>query len=197
MSSGISREDVTSSLAEINAAQLVMRQVICEHRGHYHLWVWGLAWILMPLTAHFGGDDAARHFPIISGLAGALSFGIGITQRRQIRNTTDHRFLAVSAVICLFALAAPFVLRVAFDVRAIYTYTCLVTMQLYVVAGLWVDRYLLWLGLVVTALVLLGFFAFNTVYWLWMAVFGGGTLFATGFYIRRYWLRTAPYVGVK
>ena len=63
----------------------------------------------------------------------------------------------------------------------------LVAMQAYVVAGLWIDSYLLWLGIAVTVLILLGLFLFPAVFWLWMAIFGGGSLIATGFYVRHFW----------
>jgi hypothetical protein len=60
-------------------------------------------------------------------------------------------------------------------------------MQVYVVAGLWTDSYLLWVGVLVSVLVILGLFCFPGIFWLWMAVFGGGTLIASGFYVRHFW----------
>ena len=62
-----------------------------------------------------------------------------------------------------------------------------VAMQAYVVAGLWTDTYLLWAGLLVTVLVLAGVVLFPAIFWIWMAVCGGGTLIATGFYVRHGW----------
>ena len=56
-----------------------------------------------------------------------------------------------------------------------------------VVAGLWTDTYLLWAGLLVTVLVPAGVVLFPGIFWIWMAVCGGGTLIATGFYVRHGW----------
>jgi len=47
--------------------------------------------------------------------------------------------------------------------------------------------YLLWLGLVVAALVLVGLFAFPALFWWWIAGFCGGTLILTGVYVRYVW----------
>ncbi len=64
-----------------------------------------------------------------------------------------------------------------------------VPMFAYVVMGLWVDRVLLWLGIVVTVLIIVGFFLFHfqPAFWLWMAILGGGALAGTGLYIRKAW----------
>jgi hypothetical protein len=60
-------------------------------------------------------------------------------------------------------------------------------MLCYVIAGLWFDTYLLWLGLVMTAFILVGLFCFAAIFWWWIAIFGGGTLIVSGFYIRYFW----------
>jgi len=64
-----------------------------------------------------------------------------------------------------------------------------VPMFAYVLMGLWADRVLLWLGIVVTLLIIVGFFLFHfqPVFWLWMAILGGGALAGTGLYIRKAW----------
>ena len=38
-----------------------------------------------------------------------------------------------------------------------------------------------------TAIILAGVFLFPGIFWLWMAVFGGGALIASGFYVRHFW----------
>ena len=46
----------------------------------------------------------------------------------------------------------------------------------YVVVGLWMERVLLWVGLLTTAMTLIGYFVFPGYYNLWMAFLGGGHL---------------------
>lgn len=64
-----------------------------------------------------------------------------------------------------------------------------VPMFAYVLTGIWADRILLWVGVAVTLLILFGFFMLHLqpLFWLWMAVLGGGTLAGTGLYIRVRW----------
>jgi hypothetical protein len=183
----LSPQEAAAALAEIDQARSTMRQVIRAHRGHYHLWIWGATWVAMPLTAEFWGDQAARFFALICLPAGIASAIVGFKQGGQIRLPGSARFLGVMATLFVFAALFPFVLRVTPDVRSIYAYLCLVAMQGYVIGGLWTDSYLTWLGIVVTALVLAGVFLFSAIFWWWMAVCGGGSLIATGFYVRHFW----------
>lgn len=187
MPTEISPEQAAAALAEVEAARATMRHAVRAHRGHLHLWIWGAAWIAMPLAAYFRGDQVTRYFPWVCFVGGVLSFVAGFTQSRQVRRPTNFRFIGVMIAIWVFGSLAPFVLHAPFDPRTIYVYCCLIAMQTYVVAGLWTDTYLLWVGLIVTALILTGVFFFPGIFWLWMAIFGGGTLVATGFYVRHFW----------
>lgn len=141
----------------------------------------------MPLLAHFGGDAASRHFIWISLLGIAASSVVGFTQSQQIRLPVNVRFVGVIAAVIGFAVLFPFVLHAQPDARSVYAYLCLVAMQVYVVAGLWTDTYLLWLGIAVSALLTTGLFLFPDMFWMWAAIFGGGTLLGTGFYVRHFW----------
>jgi hypothetical protein len=181
------RDEAAALLAEVDSARAAMRHAIRAHRGHLHLWIWGAAWVAMPLTVHFGGSEAGRFFPWICLAAGTASVATGFTQGRQVRTPVNFRFLGVLAAVLGFAALFPFVLQASFDLRTSYAYACLVAMQTYVVAGLWTDTYLLWLGIAVTVLILIGLLLFPSVFWLWMAAFGGGPLIATGFYVRHCW----------
>ncbi len=183
----LSPEDAARALAAIRTSRDAMRSVIRAHRGHYHLWLWGLIWIAMAMLAEYRGLAGIRLYPWLSlaGLAG--SFVLGFLQGRQIRMPVDKRFLAVLAAVVLFAATWPLVLRAPADSQTIFAYIGLVVMLCYVIAGIWFDSYLLWLGLVMSALILVGLFYFSGIFWWWIAVFGGGPLIATGFYVRDFW----------
>jgi hypothetical protein len=187
MPAQLTPEAAAAALADIASARTAMRHAIRAHRGHYHLWLWGVIWIAMPLWAYFRGDDAARYFGwlCVPGIIG--SFVIGAVQARQIRGPINPRFLGVIVALAFFFVVFPVVLHARPDARQIYTYVCLCSMLGYIIAGLWTDTYLLWVGVIVTLLILTGFFFFPGFFWLWMAVFGGGTLVLTGFYVRHFW----------
>ena len=183
----LSPDDAAAALAEIEQARTAMRRAIRAHRGHYYLWIWGIAWIAMPLTAYFGGDAAVRYFGWINVPAILASITVGMMQHRQIATPGRGRVLGALAAILLFAAIFPFVLQGRSDPRACYAYVCLVCMQCYVVVGIWSDNYLLWLGLFVAAMILIGFLLLPGIFWLWMAICAGGPLFLTGFYVRHFW----------
>lgn len=183
----LSPQEAAAALADVEGARVAMRQAIRAHRGHYHLWIWGVVWTAMPLLAHFMGDRGARYFFLFIIGGTILSMLAGRSQAQRVRLPVNLRFIGVLASLVVFATIFPFVLHARGDVKSMYAYSCLITMQAYVIAGLWTDSYLLWLGLAITALILVGFFVFPGIFWLWMAVFGGGSLIGTGFYIRHFW----------
>ena len=141
----------------------------------------------MALLAEFRGESGMRLFPWVALVGVAGSGVLGFVQGRQIRLPVDKRFLGVLAAVMLFALLAPVILHPQADERAIFAYIGLVAMLDYVIAGIWFDVYLLWLGLAVAALILVGLFVFPAFFWWWVAVFGGGTLILTGVYVRYFW----------
>jgi hypothetical protein len=183
-----SKEEAAAALAAIGQSQAALRSAFRAHRGHYYLWLWGLVWIAMALIAHFGGPAAiARYFPML-GLAGGLaSAAIGLLQRGQLRLPVDRRFVRVLLALLGFGVVWPLVLRAFPGNEAVFAYIGLVVAQLYVVAGIWFDIYLLWLGLILAGLLLVGFFFFLPIFWIWVAVFGGGALILGGFYVRYFW----------
>jgi hypothetical protein len=66
-------------------------------------------------------------------------------------------------------------------------YFSIVPMFAFVLFGLWIGRFLVWIGLVVTALILLGYYFLPGYFYLWMAMTGGGTLLLSGIFIRKFW----------
>ena len=57
----------------------------------------------------------------------------------------------------------------------------------YVVGGLWLGRFLVILGLVVTVLILVGLYAIPQWFLIWMAFVGGGALVLSGVMVKRLW----------
>ena len=62
-----------------------------------------------------------------------------------------------------------------------------VPMFAYVVIGIWLDSFLVWVGLGVTVLTMLGLYLLLPWFWIYMAFVGGGALIGTGLVVRRKW----------
>jgi len=180
----ISPEEAARALGEIEASRTAMRTAIRNYRGHYHLWLWGGIWVAVAMLAEFHGPRIRFRLE----LAGfATTVLIILRQKAQIRSPGRDRFLGMLAAIIVYANVWPYVLGGPPNSKCGFAYGALVAMFCFVVSGIWFCSYLLWVGLVVSALILVGLFCFPAIFWWWIAIFGGGTLIGTGFYVRFFW----------
>ncbi len=190
MSLKITPEEAGRALREVESSRAAFRRAIRAHRGHFHLWLWGGIWIAMSLLVHFQGRTGLRLLPwlVIPGFLGSTA--IGFLQNRQIKVPIDRRFLAALVCLVVFGLLWP-LLCGGFtgplgDERS-FAYFALLVMQIYVLAGIWFDNYLLAIGLGVSALILIGLLVFPSIFWIWFAVFCGGPVVLSGFFVRYLW----------
>ncbi len=183
----ITPEEAAQALREIEASRVAMRSAIQAHRGHLHLWLWGSLWMS---TSVLNWDDNPAHTTASSLLmvgGGLTSALIGILQGRQVRAPVNPRFVAVCITILLFGFVAwPVVLGPPHGYRAAFGLGTLVWMQLYIVAGLWFDTYLLWLGIAATAIILAGLVFLPGLFWA-CTLLAGAVLVGTGFHVRNSW----------
>ena len=183
----ISPVEAEKALKEIEASRVAMRSVIRSHRGHLYLWLWGCVWIAMSLLNWAEGARywAANIWILVAGLA--ATFVIGYVQAKQIRTRIDKRFVAVCATLLVFGYGVWPIFTGGFhSEKAAFGYGTLLWMQLYVVAGIWFDNYLLWVGIVATALIVAGFLLLPAFFW-GLTLLAGLTLFGSGFYVRHFW----------
>jgi hypothetical protein len=184
----VSKEEAAASLEAVRQANLAARSAFRAHHGHFHLWLWGLVWIVMALLAHAKGEAGVRLFPWLSGAGLIASMLIGFLQSGQVRTPVDRRFFGALAALIGFALLVPLVLRPHVVTPEMwFAYTGLVVAQAYVIAGLWFDTYMVWFGVVLAALILTGLLVFTPFFWIWIAVCTGGAFLITGFYVRYFW----------
>jgi hypothetical protein len=169
-----------------------MRTAIRAYNGHWYLWLWGVIWLGIALLGQFLG---VASLPFINGLVLiglAATVLVGFVQSGQIRVPLDRRFLAALSALLVFGyLVWPVILgpphRSDAFIRFSAYYT-LVPMQAYILAGIWFDNCLLWIGILISISILLGLFVFSAIYWLWFAVFAAVPLILSGFYVR-YFMR--------
>jgi hypothetical protein len=182
----ISPEEAARALGEIEASRAAMRTIIRGFRGHYYLWLWGGIWAAIALLAEFHLLHLLNvsHWLIYPGIA--ATFLIMFFQGAKIRLPVNKQFIGVLAAIVVFSFVWPLVLGHPANAKSGFAYGALVPMFCYIVAGIWFDCYLLWIGLLVSALILASLFFFPALFW-WSVVLCGGTLIGTGFYVRFFW----------
>ena len=181
---------------------------VARYKGADALYmVWGVVWIVaftlqqfLPMRMwQFG---AARiptpvliWWPLV--LAGVIASFVIFRRRVPVKEKGGSRIGIFWGVLFAYVYVFMYVLWPALDrevllsaegMRMMAAVCSLVPMFAYVVMGLWgSEPLLLWIGLLVPALILVGYIFAGAWMALWLAVFGGGTLFGTGLYIRLAW----------
>ena len=196
----LSKEEAQDSLNQIEAVFARTRKAIASGSASALLILWGAIWVAGYLSIYAFTPRAAEapeypRFSLILTIIWAVLILIGVVDSwiigvRKSPTKSPHNqrlgffwfFLFVYANVWL-------VLLWPWNHYQMQAFVAALVMFAYVVMGLWFDRFLLWLGLAVTTLIVLGYFLFlfQPTFWLWMAVMGGGTLMTTGLYIRKAW----------
>lgn len=172
--------------------------------------VWGVTWIIGFLIQHFFRDASVQLGDCkayVGGWAWNILVPIAIVvtllvSRRRIptQSVLDKRMGALWGLLFAYFFMVLFVLQPVIDLDRLYSESgqrsflaaiVLVPMLAWVLMGLFSNnsRYIMWMGLAITAANLFGFFALGAWYYLWMAVTGGGTMIAAGIITRRAWRR--------
>ena len=185
MSIEITRTEAEEALIAIEAVTNRMRKTIAGCGAGPILIMWGLIWLVGYSSSQFFPENSGLIWAPLSLGGGAASWIIGMRERR-IKGVGSWRIGVFWLV--LFGYAALWaILLHPFNSAHTGAYLGTVPMFAYVVGGLWVGRFFVWLGLSVTVILVLGVFAWPAWAQLWSGIAGGGSLLAAGIYIRRYW----------
>ena len=189
----VSQEEARESLSKVRDVTVQTQRAITSVYLSPLLILWGVLWIIAYTTAQFHLTYASHIFTIMSviGCVGTAVIFWLIHLKAPIRDISSPNIvwritlfwisLYVYAVIWLF-LFAPF------SGRQCNAFLSTLAMFAYVVMGLWfTSRFMIVLGLAVTAATLVGYYFIETYYCLWMAIIGGGAFLGAGLYIRLRW----------
>jgi hypothetical protein len=184
-------ENAQDSLAAIEEIMKQTRRAIASTHANPLLIMWGILWVVSFTAAQFYLAYAHYIFWSMGAIGGVGSFlicRISNTESCVRTSTSDGRRLLLFWVLLFvyafiwLSILAPFS---GLQINAVF---CTAAMFGYIVMGLWFGGYfMVWLGLAVTAMTLIGFYFLPHYYCLWMAFTGGGTIFCTGLYIRLRW----------
>jgi len=184
-------ENAQESLAAIEEVMSQTRKAVASTYANPLLILWGILWVASFTAAQFYLVYADYIFWGMSAVGGVGSFIIGrICHTRPLVKTSMRsgwRLVWFWTLLFLYAfvwlaILAPFN---GMQLNAVFATTAMFG---YVVIGLWFCSYfMVWLGLAVTAMTLIGFYFLPHYYCLWMAVTGGGAILCTGLYIRLWW----------
>jgi hypothetical protein len=187
----ISPDEAEESLAAIQSMMQKTRRAISSSGAYAFLIVWGVIWLLGFMGAQFLPQQFAGYFWIgLDILGGILSAIIGIRMGRGVRSssstTSSKRIGIFWLLLFVYCVAA---IGVAWPAggKPLAMYIILFVMVGWLAMGLLLSFFSIWPGLIITALALIGYFLLPGIFYLWMAILGGGGMIALGLYIRSRW----------
>lgn len=177
----IGQQDAASALDAVSRT----RRRSFELRSYAHagdvLIVWGLVWLICNLATYFGGPAAGKAWPVGVVIASIFS---AVRGRAQGNGAPRWRaFASIGTIIVLVALVS-----IIAGIRSPDQGNALISIfvaALYVLQGIWAGPRFAWIGLLLGALVCVGWFYDRPHLDLWLGIGGGGALIVTGLWLRR------------
>ncbi len=187
----ISPQDARKSLDDVQRITEQTRRVLASGGAPYYLLLWGAIWLVGFTLTQFV-DERAWVLGMVWGvldLIGAIgSAWIGFRLSQRVRSQIMSVRIGLFW-LALLGYAALLVFLSRPDSKELIALLIVVMAMFgYVAMGLWLNSaVIVWIGLGVTLLSLLGYFFLRDFFSLWMAVLGGGTLMASGWWMLKAW----------
>lgn len=189
----VSNENAAESLKIVREVAAQTRKAVAASYAAPFLIMWGVIWILGFGTVHLFGAWGGYFFIALD----VLGVGMMIWMIRRWKKSAPTRLSKDDdtgwRVFWLWAALAVFVtfwvvLLWPLTGIQICVFACTAGMYVWVMMGLWFkSNFMIWLGLLLAALTVLGYYVFTSFFNLWMGVTGGGALMTTGLYFKIRW----------
>ena len=190
----ISRDEAAQALADINDARGRVNQLHGYSDAAPFLMLWGLIWLVANSTTQFA--PAAADMTWLAGIViGTLLTVVLATLQARQRGVRDvnargeaSQFAArmgmTQGIVLLFFIGLLTIVWPV-DSRQFNALISLFWACAYMAGGIWIGMRLFWIGAITTVAILVGYFALEQYYALWMGLAGGGSLIAGGLWLRR------------
>ncbi|TFG49950.1 MAG: hypothetical protein E4H33_01190 [Anaerolineales bacterium] len=187
----VSPQEAQKALDAIETMMKKARRAISNSGAYVFLIIWGFVWLFGFSANHFfSGKNAGYVWMVLDILGGILSVVMGIRLGQVVRSASGGKtgqrigwFWLLLAVYCMLLLlvAAPADMKQRSMIIVIFV------MIGWMAMGLLLSSASVWWGLAITALALIGYYLLPGIFYLWMAVLGGGGMVTLGFFIRKRW----------
>lgn len=187
----LSPREAQEALAVVQNMMDKTRRAISSTGAYLFLIIWGFVWLFGFSANHFlTGEAVGYSWMVLDTLGGALSVLMGIRLGKKFRSASINKtgknigyFWLLLFVYCgiLLLVTSPG------DMKMGSLIIILFVMIGWIAMGLLLSATSIWWGLAITALALVGYYLLPDIFFLWMAVLGGGGMIALGFYIRSRW----------
>jgi hypothetical protein len=180
-------EEAQLALEQIRLATEQARRAVARSGTGWIFIIWGCVWFVGYLGSQFlAGPASGLLWLVLDTLGGIATAIVGVRSSRRVRTGYGWRvaglWLALMAYVSLLVwIAWPMP-----PDRMVLFITVAISFG-YVFVGLWLSPVLLWTGLSLTALAILGWLLVPAYLGYWIAFLGGGGLIGLGIYILRAW----------
>jgi len=180
----IDPKEAASALSDIDDIVGRVRQSRIYHLASLMLIMWGALTFAGYLVTWLSPRNAfyAWATVYVVGVAGTIAISASNRLRSGIR-TFDYRMLAAFLLFVAFGMFCSWLGH--FGPRKLGAFWPIYFMLIYTIAGLWVGRAFVAIGLGIIALTLVGYFLVGDWFDLWMAFVNGGGLILGGLWMRR------------
>jgi len=187
----ISQTEAEEALLSIQAIMKKTRRSISASGAYKFLVLWGFIWLIGFLNSQFLPGDLAGKFWIgLDIVGGIISAFIGARMNRGIRtstpSTTGKRIGLFWLLLFLYCVAAIFVAGTG-DGKQLAMFIILFVTFGWLAMSLLLSFTSVWPGLALFALAIFGYFVLPGIFYIWMAILGGGGMILLGFFIRDRW----------
>jgi len=187
----ISPNEAEEALEAIQIMTQKTRHSIASSGAHISLIITGIVWMIGFLATQFLQGVIVFYIWVgASVLGAALGFMLNIRNNKRMRSptagATAKRIGAIWVLLAVYCLAA---LAVTWPLDGMQLTVLIILFVLvgWLVMGLLLSIISIWPGLIIIALVLIGYFFLPDYFYLWLAILGGGGMIALGLYIRFRW----------
>jgi hypothetical protein len=176
--------EAAASLSDVQTVERRTRHALFYGGSSTILIIWGLVLVVGYLGTFLRPTDANLIWNVLNGTGVAYFVAIGYARSRRPHNHWDWRIAIAFMVLLGFGYFWQWLVMLS-HLRELPVFWSTLFMTGYILAGLWMGRFFIVCGLVVIALVLVGYFWTGPWFLLWMSAVGGGSLIAGGLWLRR------------
>ncbi len=187
----ISPNEAEEALTVVRDMMQKTRRAISNSGAYLFLIVWGIVWLLGFLGSQFLPDRlAGPAWAVLDILGGGASALLGMRLGEHVRSpgtaASGKRIGLFWLSLVLLCVAAIWIAWPV-DGKQAAMFIILFVMAGWLAMGWLLSFASIWPALAIIALALVGYFLLPGIFYLWMAVLGGGGMIALGLYIRSRW----------
>jgi hypothetical protein len=175
------------TLEMIKRAREQTQRAVARSGTAYYFLIWGAVWLFGFLGSQLlPGNLSGWLWMVLDIFGGVSSVWVALRMSHAIRSPHGKRVAALWLLLILYSVILIWIALPVSPEESLLLASVLASLG-YVVMGLWFETRLLYIGLTITALAILGWQIMPEYLGYWLALIGGGGLISVGTYILKFW----------